>query len=149
MKRKVSVIITMLIIMTVAIGAGTPGFFVTDNPIVNLDELAVDSPGINMGDVSIYDTDPNNDSENPMISDDQSSEQPKNSYTVRVRGKNIYFDNKLLLSVDALIEAMEDAGVKTTTSVHLVEDYADSKVYKEVKELLSEECTLIVDQWEQ
>jgi hypothetical protein len=101
-----------------------------------------------MGDVSIYDTDPNNDSDNPQISGDPTSQQAKYEYTVRVRGKNIYFDNRLLTSVDAFITAMDDANIGSTSVVHLVEDYADSVVYKNVAALIEDRCILIIDSWE-
>jgi len=146
-KRRFKILIITVMIMTVFIGAGS-GFFVTTNPIIDLDSLLVDSPGINLGDVSIYDTDPNNDTDNPQMNDDPNSVQPEYEYTVRVRGKNIYFENKLLLSVDALMEEMNNMGINKTTKVHLVEDYADSAVYKSVREFLDEECSLTIDQWE-
>ena len=147
MKRRTTVIIITIMIMIVFVGAGSVAF-VTSNPIIDLNSLVVDSPGVNMGDVSIYDTDPNNDSDNPQISGDPTSQQAKYEYTVRVRGKNIYFDNRLLLSVDALIKAMDDANVGSTSVVHLVEDYADSVVYKNVAALIEDRCILIIDSWE-
>ncbi len=133
-----------MLISCVFIGWGKVVELVTNKPIINLKVLEVDSVGADAtnprpqsGNTSEENDDVAVDFYKPDVSD---QDEVNMIYDVRIRGKKIYFDDQLCSDAADLKKKMNARSLDKSKKVHLVDDYADSVVYKDIRDMLNDLC---------